>query len=220
MIPHTKHFFRSEWLLLLVLILPFLALALVWPSLPALVPMHFNAHGNVNRYGSPMELLILPGINILVAILLYFIPQLDPKRANIAASMPAYFWIRFLLATLFTYIFGLMLVTTFRPAFDVTPLIAIGVLALFFGLGFAMPKLKQNYLIGIRLPWTLESEENWNRTHAFAGKLWPWSSLTGMALVLLLPSASLFIAVGVVIGMLIWSAIYSYRIFRRERNAR
>ena len=131
--------------------------------------MHFDAHGDVNRYGGPLELFILPGINVLIAVLLYLIPRLDPKKANIAASMPAYFWIRLTMAVFFTYIFALTLATSFNPALVVTPFIAIGLLTLFFCLGFAMPKIKQNYMIGIRLPWTLESEDNWNRTHAFGG---------------------------------------------------
>lgn len=208
-----------EWPLALVLILPFIAFAVASPSLPAQVPMHFGLHGNVNRYGSPIELLILPGINVLVAILLYFIPRLDPKKANIAASMPAYRWIRVFLATFFTCVFALTLATSFNPMLNVKPLIAIGILVLFFGIGFAMPKLKQNYMIGIRLPWTLESEDNWNRTHAFAGKLWVRGSLVGIVLAVIFQSISLFIAIGTLIVMLIWTGIYSYRLFEEEKRS-
>src|ERR1019366_8599865 len=134
---------RRELLLVVVLILPFIALVVAWPSLPARVPMHFDSHGNVNRYGSPLELLILPGMNVLVAILLYFIPRLDPKRANIVASMPAYFWIRFSVATMLTYVFALTLATSFNPKLDVMPMIAIGFFGLFFFLVFSKPKLKK-----------------------------------------------------------------------------
>lgn len=211
-------FFSREWPLIAILLLPFIALAVALPSLPAKVPMHFDSQGNVNRYGTPIELLILPGISVLVAILLYFIPLLDPKKANITASMPAYRWIRFSVAALLTYIFALTLATSFNPKLDVTPLIAVGLLAMFFGLGFTMPNLKQNYMIGIRLPWTLESEDNWNRTHAFAGKLWPWGAAVGMVLVALFSSISLFIAVGVLIVLVLCTGVYSYRIFAEAKK--
>jgi uncharacterized membrane protein len=214
----SSDFFRREWLLITVLILPFIALAVALPSLPEKVPMHFDAYGNVNRYGSPLELLILPGINVLVAIFLYFIPRLDPNRENIVASMPAYFWIRRAMAAFFTYIFALILATSFNPTLEVTPLIAIGILGLFFCLGFAMPKLKQNYMIGIRLPWTLESEDNWDRTHAFAGKLWVRGSLVGIVLAVIFQSASIFIALGTVFVMVIWTGVYSYRIYQEEKR--
>ncbi len=216
--PTNSAGFRREWPLAAVLALPFVALVLAWPSLPARVPMHFDSQGNVNRYGSPLELLILPGINVLLAIVLYFIPRLDPKKENIIASLPAYRWIRLLIACLLTYIFALTLGTSFNPKLNVTPFIAIGLLGLFFCLGFAMPKLKQNYLIGIRLPWTLESEDNWDRTHAFAGKLWVVGSIVGIGLSLLFESASLFIAMGVLLVLVIWTGVYSYRIFQKEKR--
>ena len=82
-----------------------------------------------------------------------------------------------------------------------------------------MPKLKQNYMIGIRLPWTLESEDNWDRTHAFAGKLWVRGAMVGIVLALVFQSIGLFIALGVLIVMLLWTGIYSYRIFKREGRA-
>ena len=72
-------------------------------------------------------------------------------------------------------------------------------------------------MIGIRLPWTLESEDNWNRTHAFAGRLWVPGSLIGIVLALIFQSASLFIAFGVLIVMVVWTVVYSYRIFGEEK---
>ncbi len=210
--------FRRELPLIVLLILPFIALAVALPSLPAQVPMHFDSHGNVNRYGSPFELLILPGINVLVAILLYFIPRIDPMRANIVASMPAFRWIRFTAAALFTYIFAITLAVSFNPKLDFIPFIAIGLLAMFCALGFALPNLRKNYMVGIRLPWTLESEDNWNRTHVFAGKLWVRGSIVGMVLALIFQSISFFIAMGTLMVIVLWTGIYSYRIFQEEKR--
>ena len=211
---HINSGLWQEWALAVLLIAPFIAFAIILPSLPAKVPMHFDARGNVNRYGSPWELLILPGINIILAVILYYIPRLDPKQENIAKSLSAYRWIRLFVAALFTYVFGLTLVTTFHPTFDVTPFIAIGLLTLYFVLGFAMPHIRQSYLIGIRLPWTLESEDNWNRTHAFAGKPWPWGSILGITLSVLFPTASLFIAMGILMVLVVWTSVFSYKIYK------
>ena len=47
-----------------------------------------------------------------------------------------------------------------------------GIGVLFMIIGNYLPKCKQNYTMGIKLPWTLDDEENWNRTHRFAGFLW------------------------------------------------
>ncbi len=207
---------RREWPTALVVLLPFVVFAIIWPSLPAQVPMHFDSHGNVNRYGSPLELLILPGINVLVAVLLYFIPRIDPKKANIVASMPAYRWIRLSVAGLLTYVFGITLAASLNPKFDFLPWIAVGMLGMFLALGLALPQVKQNYLIGIRLPWTLESEENWRQTHEFAGKWWVRGSLVGIVLSLVFTTISFFIAFGTLIMLVISTVIYSYSIFKQE----
>ena len=48
--------------------------------------------------------------------------------------------------------------------------LTVGVL--FVIIGNYLPKCRLNYTMGIRTPWTLSSEENWNKTHRLGGKLW------------------------------------------------
>jgi uncharacterized membrane protein len=74
-------------------------------------------------------------------------------------------------------------------------------------------------MIGIRLPWTLESEDNWNRTHAFAGKLWVRGSIVGIVLALIFQSVSFFIAFGMIILLTVWTMVYSYRLFQKEKRS-
>ena len=52
--------------------------------------------------------------------------------------------------------------------------------AIFIIIGNYLPKCGQNYTIGIKIPWTLHSEENWNRTHRFAGPVWVVGGLVMM----------------------------------------
>ncbi len=210
----------KEWPLAIILIAPFIALAIVWPSLPARVPTHFDLRGTANHYGGPASLLILPGINILVALLLYYIPRLDPKQKNIRASMPAYRWIRFSIAAFFTYVFFLMVASARNARVDVEQFIAFGLLVLFLIIGLALPRIRQSYFIGIRLPWTLESEENWTQTHQFAGKLLPVVSLAGIVLAILFPEISILIAIGILVAFAIWTVVYSYRLFRLQNSSK
>ncbi len=214
-----KQSFGKEWPILFLLLCPFIVFVVVLPSFPFRIPTHFNLHGSVDRYGNPLELLILPCINIAVSVLLYFIPRLDPKQANIILSLPAFRWIRFSVAALLAYIFFIALANTFNPKLDILPFIAIGLLAFFCALGLALPQLKQNYMIGVRLPWTLESKENWELTHTFAGKLWTSGSIIGIVLALIFPSGSIFIAFGVILILVVWTGVYSYRRFRNNATA-
>jgi uncharacterized membrane protein len=70
----------------------------------------------------------------------------------------------------FGYIFGVSIYAALHPAFDVAFAIMFGIGILFMILGNFMGKLRQNYFIGYKLPWTLNNEEVWNKTHRFAGK--------------------------------------------------
>ena len=92
----------------------------------------------------------------------------------------------------------------------------IGVM--FIGLGNYMPKLKQNYTIGIKVPWTLNSEENWNMTHRMAGKVYVVAGVISIIIALLNNVLSdevtiiIFMAVFLVTG--IGSVAYSFWLYK------
>ena len=83
---------------------------------------------------------------------------------------------------------------------------------LFTVIGNYLPKCKQNYTIGIKIPWTLSSEENWNRTHRFAGWLW---TFCGIAIMLTAFFGGFWIFTIVVLLMVFAPIIYSYLLFRK-----
>jgi len=78
--------------------------------------------------------------------------------------------------------------------------------------GNYLPKCKQSYTIGIKIPWTLSSEENWNRTHRFAGRIWVAG---GLLLMLTGFVGGFWIFLGVVLVMVFAPCIYSYILHRK-----
>ena len=85
---------------------------------------------------------------------------------------------------------------------------------LFFVLGFILPKCKQNYTIGIKLPWTLHDEENWNKTHKLAGKLW----ICGGIIMIVSGLFNLtFIFVTIIFALVIIPTVYSYLLYRKQK---
>lgn len=88
----------------------------------------------------------------------------------------------------------------------------------FAGMGIYMPKLKQNYYAGFKLPWTLESEENWNATHRLAGKIWPVGGLLQMISALLLNGQAAFIVFMSLTAIMVLIPVgFSYRMFKRGK---
>jgi uncharacterized membrane protein len=84
--------------------------------------------------------------------------------------------------------------------------------ALFLLIGNYLPKAKQNYTVGIKLPWTLNSEENWNRTHRMAGGLW---MLGGLAMIANAFFLSTIVLIVVLCGITIPPTVYSYLLFKK-----
>ncbi len=214
-----KSFFKSEWPIILLAVLPIPILVSVWSSIPEIIPTHYNLHNQVDGYGSKSIFMgIIPGINLLMWALLYFIPRIDPKQ-QISANSPGYRALRVMVAGLFFVIFLIMLAGAMGKDIDMGRSIMAVVMLLFVGLGFYMPKLKPNYFAGIRLPWTLEDPENWRLTHIVGGKVAMIGGGVGFILVLLLPPAFAIVAVMLCsFALVVIPSIYSYRLYKSARH--
>ena len=178
---------RNKKLLILttlVCLLPILAGLAVYSRLPAELPTHFGMDGTPDGWSSrPMAVFGLPCFLAAGNLLLYFSLRSDPKRANMNKT----------LATLCLWIFPVMSLLTSgitlgeglgcRMHVEVLVPVLVGVI--FLLLGNYLPKTKQSDTLGIRLPWTLSSEENWDRTHRLTGFLWVAAGLLFLVLTLL-----------------------------------
>ena len=88
----------------------------------------------------------------------------------------------------------------------------------FAGFGLFMPKIKQNYFAGFRLPWTLESEANWIATHRLAGKIWTVGGLLQFLTGLILQGELVFIFfISIIVVMVMIPTVYSYLFFKKEK---
>ncbi len=96
------------------------------------------------------------------------------------------------------------------------------VFCLLMGLMFAvignyLPKVRQNSTLGVKIAWTYSSEENWNATHRFTGKLWVIGGAV-IALAAILPENW---AMGVMFGMILLMSlapmVYSWRYYRMQK---
>jgi uncharacterized membrane protein len=169
---------KNDWLIGLIILSPFVLIAMKWNLFPEQVPMHWNFHGEIDRYGSKITgLLLLPGINILLYVLFLVLPILDPQRKNYALFADKFKIIRMMIHLLMTCMTFIVCLVSLGYQLNVGMLVQIGVVCLMLVFGNFMGNIRQNYFIGIRTPWTLANEQVWTVTHRFAGKLWVAASL-------------------------------------------
>lgn len=199
----------------LIMLLPMVAGLLLWNRLPAEIPTHWNAQGVVDGWSSKAFAVFgLPGIVLAIHWLCVLGTLADPKEKNHARQLQTLvLWICPVLSVvLMAATYGTALGLQLPVEVLVTCLVGV----LFVIIGNYMPKCKQNYTMGIKLPWTLNSEENWNATHRFAGYLWLMGGLVLIPLALLVPKAAVWVLLPLMLVLVLAPMIYSYVYFRRH----
>lgn len=145
-----------------------------WQKIPndALVPAHWNIQGEVDRYASKTAgLLIGPGTILLLSILLAFLPRMEPRFENLQQSQKAY---KVVWAVILLFMMTLHLITilaALNNTINIAMLMAFLLGILFMAIGNYLGKIRSNFMFGIRTPWTLASDEAWNKTHRLGGWL-------------------------------------------------
>lgn len=134
--------------------------------------VHWGVSGAADGYAGREALLLVPGLALVVAALVRLAVRFDPRRENIVRSASA------VDTMVLALVLSLLLVQaaiassgsgTVLPMDRLAP-VAIGALILI--IGRVLPQIRQNYTVGVRLPWTIESEKSWDATHALAGRIW------------------------------------------------
>jgi uncharacterized membrane protein len=211
---------KNEMIIWGVLIAPVIYVALIFDQIPEQVPMHWNVEGEIDRYGSKWEaILVMPIFNILMYLFLKYIPRLDPKKKNYDLFKGPYYTIRLVIALFLGLMFMLMIRAAVGDELAVDKIVVGSIMVLFIILGNYMSNIRSNYFIGVRTPWTLEDPEVWRKTHQLAGRLWFVGGLMGLILVFWLEKIQLVIMLlGLLIPMVLWPIIYSYRLYKSRKE--
>ena len=207
-----KKYKRTLILTTLVLLIPVLVGLLLWDRLPDPMPSHWNIDGEVDGWSSKTFTVFgLPALMIALQWVCIFACKADPKHENYNSKMIK-------LALWVCPAIGLLLCGMVYPAAlgysvpieTVMPLF-LGVL--FIVVGNWLPKCQQTYTMGIKLPWTFASEENWNATHRFGGKVWFFG---GIFTILTAFWGSFWLLMVILAAMVILPTIYSYLYYRKH----
>lgn len=195
----------------IVLLLPILAGLLLWNRLPEQMPTHWNAAGEVDGWSSkPFAVFGLPLILLAAQWLCVLATTTDPKRQN--HSEKIYHLVFWIMPVLSIVLHAVTYLTVLGVGVRIEMVMPIFMGLLFVIIGNYLPKCKQSYTIGIKIPWTLNNEENWNKTHRLAG--WVW--VIGGIAIMLTGFFGGFVAFFVItLVMVLVPAIYSYLLHRK-----
>jgi uncharacterized membrane protein len=205
---------RVYWIIALLLVAISLgATTWLYGSLPAQIPTHWNIRGEVDGYGGKWTLFLMPAMMAGMLVLFYFLPALSPKHFEVDTFRSTYLYIMVLVVGLFAYMHAVLLYVVYQSVtkeatFDLGRGFIAG-LFLFFGLmGNVMGKVRKNFYIGVRVPWTLASDRVWNDTHRLAAWVWVSAGAIGFAMIVL--GAPIIAAFIVLIVSAFIPVIYSF----------
>ena len=181
-------------------VVPFLISLSFYSRLPDQVPTHWGADNMVNGYSSRnMAAFGIPSFMFFMAVLVNVIHRIDPKRENISRSKELKQITRWFVVVLAVLV----------------QVISVPIAFLFVAIGNYLPKCRQNYSMGIKLPWTLADEDNWNRTHRLAGYVWTAGGILMMILGFFHLSDLYFT---IFLAMVLIPSVYSYMIYRKKNS--
>ncbi|HRK35716.1 MAG TPA: SdpI family protein [Candidatus Hydrogenedentes bacterium] len=208
-----------------VFVLPMLMLsAYAWTLLPegARIPTHWNVKGEVDQYSSKtFGLFFLPALVTLLVPGLAVLVRLDPRRKHVEQSGKFLFIVSIGLLTMMAAIHAATILISLGYQLPMDRIVGSCVGALFLLLGNFLGKVRSNFFMGVRTPWTLSSELSWNKTHRLAGKLFV---AIGLLSLILTWTQSGVVAVGVllvsVVLVTLVCVIYSYFVWKQDAATR
>ena len=197
----------------IITLLPILVGLFYWNQLPDKMATHFDLEGTPNGWSSKWFALIgIPAFLAVVNALCTILTETDPRRHKYPEKMmKLVYWICPVISWLCA---GLTISYELGIEFVAMPKMASLLMgSMFVVIGNYLPKVKQNYYMGIKLPWTYSDEENWNRTHRMAGKLWVAG---GIVLLLNFFLGITGVEIAVLVIMMVVPTVYSWAFSRKN----
>lgn len=210
---------KKQTLFLLALcILSFAGHLVVFPGMPQTVPVHWGIDGTPDSYAPKASTLFLALLPLLMFGLFHVVPRIDPRGKSYEKHQKAYGVFVVFLTLFLIAVNWICNAAILGVAVPLSRLVSAGVGILLIAFGNYMPQLRTNYTMGIKNPWTLESEWVWKKTHAVGGAVFCVMGLV-MALNGVFPTAWMsWISFGAILAGVLGLELYSYLLWRKWKK--
>ena len=202
----------------IVTLLPIVAGLIMWNMLPERIVTHWNASGQADGWsGKSFAIFGLPVIMLAGHWLCILVTAHDPK--NSGQNDKIFKIVLWILPITSLITSGAVYAIALGSDISIDLMVRVLIGLMFVMLGNYLPKCKQNHTIGVKITWTLQNEENWNKTHRFTGRLWVLGGIFILA-TMFIPMKSyggVFVVVLLLLSFL--PMIYSYVYHRKQVKA-
>jgi uncharacterized membrane protein len=211
---------KRNYLLIAALVIAatLIVTVVLYPDLPNRIPAHWNFRGEIDRYGDKWEIFLMPSVMVVIVLLFAALPWLSPRRFEVGAFRSTYLYIMLLLIVFFAYLHALTLWVAFSRPLDMNRALLIAAFLTLTLLGNVLGRVRRNFFIGVRTPWTLASEKVWDATHRFAARAFVLAGLLGLLSMIVSSSAlaGMIILGAALLASVFYSLVYYKRLERRN----
>ncbi|MED3820781.1 SdpI family protein [Priestia megaterium] len=202
-----------------ITLLTLVAWLIALPHLPATMPIHWGANGEADGFATKINAMILTvGIMVLIYFVIAFVPRIDPRKENYKYFSKTY---NILLNAVLLLFFFVNMSTILQglgynvPMSYIAPIMA-GLV--FIIIGNYLQRVRSNYFMGIRTPWTLSNENVWKKTHRLSGKIFFIGGLLILISAFLPDGYKSVIMWGSIVLCVAIPYLYSYVAYKKEMN--
>lgn len=201
----------------IIIILPILYGLIMWNDLPDVMTTHWGADGNADGIsGKAFSVFGLPSILLILHFVCLVFTLFDKKqKEQNKKALDMIFWI---VPAISLFANGIVYRAAFGKEFHLALVMPALLGVIFLFMGNYLPKVIQNRTIGIRISWTLNNEENWNKTHRFAGKVWVVGGFVMLLSIFIPLTAMVWVLVCVITATAILPIVYSYSIYKQHQK--
>ena len=207
-----KHIIISS----LLILSPILIGLLLWNRLPDRIPTHFGFSGEADQYSSKaFSVFFMPVFLLFIHWLMIWGTMMDPKHEKVSDRI--YIMIIYSVPIISVFTNLMIYLKALYQNFDITRAIMCLVSVIFIVIGNYLPKTRQNYTIGIKLPWTLEDPQNWDKVHRLGGYLFVGAGVAMFISIFLPGHSMIYVMLIVTILAAVIPVIYSYRLYKEKK---
>jgi uncharacterized membrane protein len=168
-----------------LIVMTLAASAVLYPRLPQTVPTHWNIHGEADGFGDKSwGLFLMPMTMALLLGVFLVLPRISPRRFEVEGFLSTWLFVMLTVVGLLAWIHGAMLYALWRGPVDVLRVLTGGLFVFFALCGNVLGRVKRNFWMGVRTPWTLASERVWTDTHRLTARLFVVSGVIGVVAIL------------------------------------
>ncbi len=214
-----KPTFKSEVLPVVLILISIIASFYFYAYFPPIVVTHWNFVGQPDGWSSAgFAAFFLPILLIGMYFLFLAIPYLDPKKDRYEQFRKPYHIFKAIIIAVMIIIYFIASLNGIGYPLNVSLWVPSIIGLLFIVMGNYMSKIKSNWFIGIRTPWTLSSEEVWNKTHRLGGKIFIAGGLLMLTQGFLPSSWRLPVLIFIILLLTVGTFGYSYLAYLKENK--